>query len=189
MVKATKKPISIKIRSGINKPDKWKAIAKIAEEEGVQMITFHPRTVKQGYSGKADWNLIKELKQLVKIPVVGNGDIETPEDAKRMLDETGCDYVMVGRAASKNPFIFQQINHYLNTGKYRKISDKRRIHAFFKYLDYSQNYKTIKFSSIRMQAMNFTKGMVGGKKVRGDLLHVKTIEDVKEILETNLSLK
>ena len=134
MVQSTKKPISLKIRAGVTSSDKWKEIALIAEEEGVQMITLHPRTVKQGYSGKSDWKLIKELKQLVKIPVVGNGDIETPEDAKRMLDETGCDYVMIGRAAAKNPFIFQQINHFLETGKYREVSDKRRSNAFFKYL-------------------------------------------------------
>ena len=96
MREATTKPVTVKIRAGADKPDKWKIIAKIAEEEGLDMITFHPRTVKQGYSGKADWSLIKELKELVSIPVVGNGDIRTPEDAKRMLDETGCDYVMVG---------------------------------------------------------------------------------------------
>src|SRR3989344_1731011 len=82
MVASTKKPVTVKIRSGITKPDKWKEIALIAQEEGLSMVTFHPRTVKQGYSGKADWSLIKELKQLVTIPVVGNGDIETPEDAK-----------------------------------------------------------------------------------------------------------
>ena len=85
MVKASSKPVTIKIRAGVTKPDCWKTIAKIAEEEGLAMITFHPRTVKQGYSGQADWLLIKELKQLVKIPIVGNGDIHTPEDAKRML--------------------------------------------------------------------------------------------------------
>ncbi|MBT4539175.1 tRNA dihydrouridine synthase DusB [Candidatus Woesearchaeota archaeon] len=187
MVQSTKKPISLKIRAGVTSSDKWKEIALIAEEEGVQMITLHPRTVKQGYSGKSDWKLIKELKQLVKIPVVGNGDIETPEDAKRMLDETGCDYVMIGRAAAKNPFIFQQINHFLETGKYREVSDKRRIHAFFKYLDYTKNYPTIKFANIRMQAMNFTKGMVGGKIIRGRLLHVKTIENIKALMEDMLT--
>ena len=112
MVKAAKKPVTLKMRSGVSTPDKFQEIAKIAEEEGVSMITLHPRTVKQGYSGHSDWKLIKELKRLVKIPVCGNGDIQTPEDAKRMLDETECDYVMVGRAAASNPFLFTQINDY-----------------------------------------------------------------------------
>jgi len=86
MVSATKKPVTVKIRAGVNKPDKYLEIAKIAEEEGLAMITLHPRTVKQGYSGKSDWSLIRKLKESVNIPVCGNGDIETPEDAKRMLD-------------------------------------------------------------------------------------------------------
>ena len=121
MVKNSSKPVTVKIRAGVTAPDKWKEIAQIAEEEGLAMITLHPRTVKQGYSGQADWKLIQELKQTVKIPVVGNGDIQTPEDAKRMLDETGCDFVMIGRAAAQNPFLFSQINDYLTTGKYKKI--------------------------------------------------------------------
>ncbi|MBU1974094.1 MAG: tRNA dihydrouridine synthase DusB, partial [Nanoarchaeota archaeon] len=168
MRKATNKPISVKIRSGVNKPNRWKIIAKIAEEEGIEMIIFHPRTVKQGYSGKADWKLIKELKQLVKIPVVGNGDIKTPEDAQRMLQETGCDYVMIGRGAMTNPFIFKQINDYLKTGKYKEISAKTKIKYFFKYLKYAEKYQSIRPANIRMQAMNFSKGCRGGKKLRGD---------------------
>ncbi len=88
MVKATKKPVTVKIRAGVDKPDQWREVARIAQEEGLSMITLHPRTVKQGYSGKADWLLIKRLKETVSIPVCGNGDIETSQDAKRMLDET-----------------------------------------------------------------------------------------------------
>src|SRR3989344_3652951 len=130
MVKATDKPVTVKIRAGVSAPDKWREIALIAEEEGLQMITFHPRTVKQHYSGTANWSLIKELKQLVKIPVVGNGDIRTPEDAKRMLDETGCDYVMIGRAACQDPFLFTQVNDYLEKGTYREISAAERIQFF-----------------------------------------------------------
>ncbi|MDP3990616.1 MAG: tRNA-dihydrouridine synthase [archaeon] len=183
MVKATKKPITIKIRSGVSLPDKWKEIALIAEEEGIAMITFHPRTVKQGYSGQADWSLITELKELVSIPVVGNGDVQTPEDAKRMFEETGCDYVMIGRAAGKNPFIFTQINDFLSTGSYKEVDLKERIMVFFRYLEYSKMYPTIKFVNIRMQAMNFTKGVKGGKGLREKLMKAKDIEELKSILE------
>src|SRR3989338_8452153 len=166
MVNATTKPVTVKIRAGVTKPDRWKEIAKIAEEEGISMITFHPRTVKQGYSGAADWSLIKELKQMVKIPVAGNGDIRTQEDAQRMLVETGCDYVMIGRAACQNPFLFTQINQYLNTGSYSEITVEERIHYFFKYLDYSKSYAHIKFPNLKMMAMNFTKGIKNGSQLR-----------------------
>ncbi len=182
MVKSTNKPVTVKIRAGVSKPDRFLEIAEIAEEEGLSMITFHPRTVKQGYSGKADWSLIKELKKRVKMAVVGNGDIETPEDAKRMLDETGCDYVMIGRAAMKNPFIFKQINQYLETGKYDKVSDAERIDAFFRYLAYTKQYPTIKLTNIKMQAMNFTRGVKKGKWLREKIGAVKKVEALKEIL-------
>lgn len=182
MVKATKKPVTIKIRAGVTAPDRWQEISAIAEKCGVQMITLHPRTVKQGYSGKADWKLIKALKQQVSLPVVGNGDIESPEDAERMLKETGCDYVMIGRAAARDPFIFAQINHYFEKGRYQEATVTQRINAFLKYLNYAKQYPTIKFASIRMQAMNFTKGMPNSKHVRGQLLSVKTVEEVKEIV-------
>ena len=183
MIKATKKPVTVKIRSGVNKPDRWKEIAKIAEEEGLSMITLHPRTVKQGYSGKADWKLIGDLKKLVNIPVCGNGDVRTPEDAKKMLKETGCDYVMVGRAAASNPFLFTQINDYLKTGKYKDISSKSKIKTFFKYLEYAKNYPSIKLTNIRFHAMNFSKGCKGSKKLRGSLLHVKSISEIKKLFE------
>ena len=88
------------------------------EVEGIQMITLHPRTVSQGYSGHSDWDMIKKLKKTVSIPVVGNGDITSPELAKNVLEYTECDYIMIGRGAMGNPFIFEQINDYLEFGKY-----------------------------------------------------------------------
>ncbi len=182
MVNATDKPVTVKIRAGISTPDRFLEIARIAEEEGISMITFHPRTVKQGYSGKSDWSLIKELKENVSIPVVGNGDIETPEDALRMLNETGCDYVMIGRAAMKNPSIFKQIKQYLETGKYDQVSDGERMEAFFRYLEYTKLYPTIRFVNIKMQAMNFTRGMKGGKGVREKLRTVKDEGELREVL-------
>ena len=182
MVKTSSKPISVKIRSGITKPDRWKEIALIAEEEGISMITLHPRTVKQGYSGKADWSLIKELKQLVSIPVVGNGDIETPEDAKRMLQETGCDYVMIGRGAARNPFLFSQIHQYFKFGKYKEATPLKKVEFCLKYFEYVERFKTIKFSSMRMQAMNFTKGLPGSKALRGRIINTVDKEDLKNLV-------
>ncbi len=183
MVKATSKPVTIKIRAGVTAPDRWQEIAKIAEEEGISMITFHPRTVKQGYSGTADWSLIKELKRLVKIPVVGNGDIRSPEDAKRMLEETGCDYVMIGRAACQNPFLFTQINEYLEKGTYQEVTFEQRIQCFFRYLKYTQNYPTIQFANIKLQAMHFTKGKEGGKELRARIGKAQIVEELRLLLE------
>lgn len=182
MREATTKPVTVKIRAGADKPDKWKIIAKIAEEEGLDMITFHPRTVKQGYSGKADWSLIKELKELVSIPVVGNGDIRTPEDAKRMLDETGCDYVMVGREAAKNPFIFTQINDYLAEGNYAELSPKKKIGCFFRYMKYAKRYPPIKVSNLKIQAMNFSKSCPGGKELRVKIIAVKEVAEIETLM-------
>lgn len=181
MVKSTKKPVTVKMRTGISKPNKFLKIAKIAQEERISMLTLHARTVKQKYSGHADWKLIKKLKASVSIPVVGNGDVETPEDAQKMLEETGCDYVMVGRAASKNPFLFKQINDYLEKGKYSKVSSKAKLKSFFKYLDYAQEYN-LKPSQIRMQAMSFSSGCKGSKKLRGDLLSIDDVKGIRKLM-------
>ncbi|MBT4334603.1 tRNA dihydrouridine synthase DusB [archaeon] len=181
LVSSTIKPITLKMRSGKTKPNKFLEIAKIAEEEGIQMITLHPRTVKQGYSGNADWSLIKKLKDSVKIPVVGNGDIRTPEDAKKMFDETGCDYIMVGRAAKGNPFIFKQINDYLKKGEYDELSFEKKLKIFNKYLSYSRKFTT-KFTHVKLHAIDFTKCRVGGNKIREKLATSKTIKEIKELL-------
>ncbi len=132
LVNAVKKPVTLKIRSGVTDTSKFlfPEIAEIAEDEGIQMITLHPRIVSQGYSGNADWALIKELREISNLPVVGNGDITTPEDAKTMIDETGCNYVMIGRGAMGNPFLFEQINDYLKTNSYNKYSFKDRLDCF-----------------------------------------------------------
>ena len=123
LVNAVKKPISLKMRMGVTEENKslFLEISKIAEQEGIQMMTLHPRTVSQGYSGHSDWDMIKKLKQNVSVPVVGNGDIISPEIAKKVLDYTGCDYVMIGRGAMGNPFIFEQINDYLECGSIQTV--------------------------------------------------------------------
>ncbi len=183
LVNAVKKPVTLKIRSGVTDASKFlfKEIAEIAEDEGIQMITLHPRTVSQGYSGVADWDLIKELKEISSIPIVGNGDITTPEDAKTMIDNTNCDYVMIGRGAMGNPFIFEQINDFLKTNSYKEYSFKDRMDSFFDYLHLSSQYK-IKFANIKGQAMRFTKGMKGGSKLRSKITLSTNIEELEKIM-------
>ena len=183
LVNAVKKPVTLKIRSGVTDASKFlfRDIAEIAEDEGIEMITFHPRTVSQGYSGTADWDLIKELKEISSIPIVGNGDITTPEDAKTMIDNTNCDYVMIGRGAMGNPFLFEQINDYLKTNSYKEYSFKDRLDSFFEYLHLTNQYK-IKFANIKSQAMRFTKGMEGGSKLRSKITISKNIEELEKIM-------
>ena len=183
LVNAVKKPVTLKIRSGVTDASKFlfREIAEIAEDEGIQMITLHPRTVSQGYSGNADWKLIKELKEISSLPIVGNGDIITPEDAKNMIDDTGCDYVMIGRGAMGNPFLFEQINDFLKTNSYKEYSFKDRLDSFFDYLHLTNQYK-IKFANIKGQAMRFTKGMKGGSKIRSKITLSKNIEELEKIM-------
>jgi len=183
LVNAVKKPVTLKIRSGVTDASQFlfKEIAEIAEDEGIQMITLHPRTVNQGYSGNADWNLIKELKEISGIPIVGNGDITTPEDAKNMLDKTNCDYVMIGRGAMGNPFLFEQINDYLKTNTYKEYSFKDRLDSFFDYLHLTDQYK-IKFANLKSQAMRFTKGMNGGSKLRAKITVSTNIGELEQIM-------
>jgi len=183
LVNAVKKPVTLKIRSGVTDASRFlfKEIAEIAEDEGIQMITLHPRTVNQGYSGNADWNLIKELKEISGIPIVGNGDITTPEDAKNMFDETNCDYVMIGRGAMGNPFLFEQINDYLKTNTYHEYSFKDRLDSFFDYLHLTDQYK-IKFANLKSQAMRFTKGMNGGSKLRVKITLSANIKELEQIM-------
>jgi nifR3 family TIM-barrel protein len=121
-------PLTMKFRAGWNDQELVTLrMAKLAEDCGLQAVALHPRTREQGYSGKADWTRIAELKAATKhIAVIGNGDILTPEDAVRMVEETGCDAVMIGRTASSNPWIFRQIRQYLETGRYVQASEQQR---------------------------------------------------------------
>lgn len=179
LVKNTKKPITVKLRLGIDENSiNVIEVAKLCEIAGAAAITIHGRTQKQGYSGKADWEMIKKVKQSVNIPVIGNGDIFTPEDFKEKLEYSKVDVIMIARGAVGNPYIFQQINDYLTTGKY---DHKNKVEQFFEYLELAEKYK-ISFFQIKNHAISFTKGIQGGAELRNRLSNCKDIRELKKIL-------
>ncbi len=178
---STDLPVSGKIRLGITpKSANYLKTAKIIEKNGADMLSVHARYQSQGYTGKADWDKIKEIKESVDIPVVGNGDIFKAEDAKRMIDETGCDFVMVGRGCLGNPFIFKQINAFLDNGE--KIEQKDKFELFSEYLEIANKYD-IKMAIIKEHAMYFTKGLPGSAKLRDKIRITKDISAISEIFK------
>ena len=136
VVSSVSVPVTVKIRSGWDsKHINAVEVAKIVEKAGASAICVHPRTRSQGYSGKADWNIIKEVKQSVSIPVIGNGDIKCPEDAKKMIDETNCDAVMIGRGVLGNPWLIRNTVSYLDGGEITLPSINDRIDMCLKHLE------------------------------------------------------
>ncbi len=175
-------PFSVKIRSGADdKHVNAIEVAKICEEAGACAITVHPRTSSQGYSGTADWKIIKQVKEAVNVPVIGNGNVFVPEDAKKMFEQTGCDFIMIGRAAMKNPYVFRQMNDYFEKGKYKEVDDEIRKQAIKKYLLLAEEHK-INFISIKIHLQHFTAGMKKGSKLRNSLSHTKDLNEVRVLL-------
>lgn len=180
--KSTKLPITIKIRKGIDdKATNAVKIAKLAELAGAAAISIHGRTQKQGYSGKADWEIIKKVKQSVSIPVIGNGDVFSPEDFKEKLDYSKVDYIMIARGAIGNPYIFKQIHDYLTTGKY---DQKPKLEQFQEYLKLAKKHN-ISFPKIKTHAINFTKGIQEGNKLRQELARTKNLTDLQRTIKLN----
>jgi len=178
-----KKPLTVKIRKGFENNINAVEIAKLCEKNGASAITIHARTVEQGYSGKADWDIIKEIKEKVKIPVIGNGDVWNGQDASQMLEQTGCDYVMIARAAIGNPFIFKQINQYLETGKTIEQTKEEKIKDYFKYIKLAKKYKIFSLKDAKWKAQEFTKGLKGSSKLRRNLNSVKSWEETERIMK------
>jgi len=179
---AIKKPFTVKIRIGWSENHAVE-IAKICEENGASAITIHARSVEQGYAGKAEWSIIKEVKEAVKIPVIGNGDIWNGESAQQMLNETGCDYVMIGRAVIGNPFIFKEIEEYLKTGKIIQQSREEKIQDYFDYIKLARKYKVFSLKDARWKAQEFTKGLSGSTKLRRKLNSIKSWEEIEKLMK------
>lgn len=179
------KPLTAKIRIGWdNKSINAVETARIIEDAGASAIAVHARTRKQKYSGKADWDVIKQVKDSVNIPVIGNGDIFSPELAKRMIDKTRCDFVMVGRPAIGKPFIFRQIDLFLKGERYKDYDlPEQRYHLFNEFLKEYYNQKRQKFSEIRQHAMWFTKGMKGSKKAKNEIMGMSSVDEIKDYFE------
>jgi len=177
---AVNKPVTVKIRIGIDANNiNAIQIAKLAEDAGAAAIAIHGRTQQQGYSGTANWEIIKQVKESISIPVIGNGDVFTPEQFKEKLDYSKVDAIMIARGAIGNPYIFQQIDDYLRTGAYEKATP---IQLFFEYLELAKKHN-ISFNHIKSHAIQFTKGIVGGAQLREQLAKCTAQQEIVEVLQ------
>ena len=188
IVKAIKKPVTVKIRKGFDDDHINAAeIAKIIEDSGAAAVAVHGRTRQQFYSGEADWEIIRRVKEAVSIPVIGNGDVNSPERAKAIMDQTGCDGIMVGRAAQGNPWIFGQILHYLETGELLPkptLEDVKQMivrHAALQ-LKYKGEYTGIR--EMRKHVSWYTTGFPGSARLRAAVNEVETMEQLLEMVES-----
>ncbi len=185
--KAVKLPVTVKMRKGwddahVNAVE----MAKLAEEAGVDAIAVHGRTREQFYSGRADWDIIAQVKEAVHVPVIANGDVRTIEDLEGIRRQTGCDGLMIGRAAQGNPWIFRQFTEYLRTGKRLPPPTMReRADMILRHLDLLLEFKGdyIGPREMRKHATWYTKGQVGGAELRNLFNRAETREDFVEILQ------
>lgn len=181
VVSSVSVPVTVKIRSGWDsKHINAVEVAKIVEKAGASAICVHPRTRSQGYSGKADWNIIKEVKQSVSIPVIGNGDIKCPEDAKKMIDETNCDAVMIGRGVLGNPWLIRNTVSYLDGGEITLPSINDRIDMCLKHLELLKSLKSEKVAclEIRNHISWYFKGICGANELKNKVYQTSNIHDI-----------
>ena len=186
IVKNVDIPVSVKIRSGWDKNSiNCVEVAKLIEKAGASAIAIHPRTREQGYSGKADWNLIKQVKESVSIPVIGNGDIQTIYDAKKMIDETGCDAIMIARATIGNPWFIKECVEYIENNKeIEKPSYKDRIDMIVKHYNLIEKNEGERKAllDIKTHALAYLKYIPGSKELKNELAMSKTKEEFNECI-------
>ena len=181
VVQAVSVPVTVKIRSGWDKNHiNAVEVAKVVEKAGASAICVHPRTRSQGYSGVADWKIIKQVKENVSIPVIGNGDIKTPGDAKRMLDETNCDAVMIGRGVLGNPWLIKNTINYLEGKDLINVSINDRVDMCLKHLDLLCSFKSKKLASleIRNHIAWYFKGIKGANILKNKIYQTTNIHDI-----------
>lgn len=187
-------PVTVKIRSGWEqKLMTWKEAALAAIQAGAKAVTIHPRTKAQGYEGRSDWSIIKELVSLVngaenpngKIPIFGSGDLFKPEDAKKMLEQTGADGVMFARGAMGNPFIFKDAISLLTTGKFAPTCAEERIKTGFRELERLVRETSEKRACLEMRKRfaAYSKGIQNGAELRAKIVHAETVQDYKDIFK------
>ena len=187
VVEAVDIPVTVKIRSGwdsesINAVE----IAKIIEKAGASAITVHPRTRAQGYSGNADWNIIKQVKENVNIPVIGNGDIKSCYDAKRMMDETNCDAIMIGRGVLGNPWLIKECVDYIENGiEPSSVSVEDKINMSKHHIDLLRKTKCDKLAllEIRSHATWYLKGIKNSSYLRSEICKAKSIEELLNLID------
>lgn len=185
--KAIKKPLTVKIRKGFDENNiNAVEIAKIIEDSGAAAVAVHGRTRQQYYSGKADWDIIRQVKEAVSIPVIGNGDVDSPQKAKQLLEETGCDGIMVGRAAEGNPWIFREISHYLDTGELlprpalEEVKEMILRHARLQ-LEYKGEYTGMR--EMRKHVAWYTAGFPHSARLRGAVNEIESMEQLMVLLD------
>jgi len=186
VVQAVNVPVTVKIRSGWDsKSINAVEVAKIVEKAGASAICVHPRTRAQGYSGNADWSIIKAVKEEVSIPVIGNGDIKTPMDALRMIDETGCDAIMIGRGCLGNPWLIQNTVRYLDDLSIKSVSSLQKIDMCMKHLQYLLELKNDHLAclEIRNHISWYFKGIEGANVIKKKIYQTSNIRDIISILK------